>query len=639
MASETDVLSDILNWSKNRPLWQQHALYQLYTSGLSDIDVEKLLNICKGNITDPECLNEANMNSPDNSAKEVAIKGISDVINVNALAPDQKLPINPIGMTIIYGDNGSGKSGYIRILKQCCRTRNRGSVIRNIYSSSMAKAEAKIRYKENNRDHDLSWIEGTTPDTPLTTVSIFDSSTANVHVDSANDIAYMPFSMELLLKLAEICKIVASKLQAEIAIIKSKTPKALLQSAINQNTQAGRLLNNLSSNTKIEDLNALTSFSTEENKRYETLCSDLAIDPKKAIDELNRKRIKLEEIAKKCKTFYETIDEESHQKLKSLKTDLEIKIAAANVAASEQFKDEPLPGIGSDVWKTLWDSAKIYSEQGAYPGKSFPNTAEDAVCVLCQQTLSQEAIHRMKKFQSFIMDDTKQKETVARESYNTHLKNIEKHRMKHAEAKSLYLFLTENLDDEELSEAIRHFCIMLLLRVRAILRFTDNIPTPPLFPQNLFDSQHNSILSRISDLADSKTANKRQLLENEKKEFEARKALLIIQNDIISEIERKKEIQQLEKLIKDETATDGITRKSTDISKQLITDTLRAQFAKEAAALKISNLAIELQQTKSDLASPQFKVSLTRSPKTKVGNILSEGEFRCVAIASAQDKK
>ncbi len=37
-------------------------------------------------------------------------------------------------MTIIYGDNGMGKSGYARILKRACRARHPGEIEPNIYA-------------------------------------------------------------------------------------------------------------------------------------------------------------------------------------------------------------------------------------------------------------------------------------------------------------------------------------------------------------------------------------------------------------------------------------------------------------------------------------------------------------------------
>ena len=57
----------------------------------------------------------------DLEAKDnVIIKKISDIKNVNALAEsgiEFTTADTSAGLTIVYGRNGSGKSGYIRILK------------------------------------------------------------------------------------------------------------------------------------------------------------------------------------------------------------------------------------------------------------------------------------------------------------------------------------------------------------------------------------------------------------------------------------------------------------------------------------------------------------------------------------------
>ena len=55
---------------------------------------------------------------------------------VNALAEDQTLKFAP-GLTIVYGDNGAGKTGYIRILKQACRARGQEEILGNVVSGAL----------------------------------------------------------------------------------------------------------------------------------------------------------------------------------------------------------------------------------------------------------------------------------------------------------------------------------------------------------------------------------------------------------------------------------------------------------------------------------------------------------------------
>src|SRR3546814_15422586 len=63
-------------------------------------------------------------------------------------------------------------------------------------------------------------------------------------------------------------------------------------------------------------------------------------------------------------------------------------------------------GVGGEAWRVLWDSARRYSTEIAYPGQPFPPSAEDAHCMLCQQPLEAEARARMARFEDFIQKDT-----------------------------------------------------------------------------------------------------------------------------------------------------------------------------------------------------------------------------------------
>jgi ABC-type multidrug transport system ATPase subunit len=52
---------------------------------------------------------------------------------VNALAEDQSLKFGK-NLTVVYGDNGAGKTGYIRILKDSCRARGQEKILGNVVS-------------------------------------------------------------------------------------------------------------------------------------------------------------------------------------------------------------------------------------------------------------------------------------------------------------------------------------------------------------------------------------------------------------------------------------------------------------------------------------------------------------------------
>jgi energy-coupling factor transporter ATP-binding protein EcfA2 len=630
----TQVLSELVEWSKDRPLWQRHALHRLCViNDFTDNDILALVGICKQNTSDITLFSMDDIQI-QNQGEKVTLKSIQNVENVNALAKDQTLQFYPSGLIIVYGDNGSGKTGYIRILKQICRARNpkNETILPNIYEVNPGVSTAKITFVANNSEYQVDWIKDKATSSLLSSISVFDSTTANIHVETTNDVAYVPYPMELLRKLVNVCISVKQKFQDEINIIKSQTPAALKLPKCHPNSPVGLIINNLKDTTSIEKIHQLAALSEVELKRREQLIIDLSVDSNKILRDLNNRLSKLNELTTLINQLVHVISDKSYSDLAELKKTYEVSKKTANVAASELFKDEPLPNIGGDVWKTLWESAKKYSEEIAYIGQSFPVT-QDANCVLCQQIIEPQAAQRLNKFNEFIADDAKRKEKISFTNYQKHLDFINSNNISIKKINELVSFIAHELDNQLLSEKLRKFLIKTKWRLRSIIKLKLNLPTLPDFLNTNLEIEQNNLKQRISDLSNVNDTAHRQLLIEERTALDDRVWLEIVKNDVIEEIHRKKQIKQLEDFIK-QTSTTPITAKISDISEILVTNALRAQFAKEIASLKISSLAIELNQEKSSYGSAQFKVILTRNPSVKVGQVLSEGEFRCIALAA-----
>ena len=86
---------------------------------------------------------------PNAAAMAVTLKAIHGAENVNALKPGEHLTFDKVGLTVVYGDNGSGKSGYARILKEACRARTpKGDIIfPNIYAKTTRTAKGSYRFR------------------------------------------------------------------------------------------------------------------------------------------------------------------------------------------------------------------------------------------------------------------------------------------------------------------------------------------------------------------------------------------------------------------------------------------------------------------------------------------------------------
>lgn len=166
------VLTAIYQWSLSRPLWQRDALRRLLAQNeLSDGDIVELTLICKsecglspseGETPKAAPLQEAHIGFAGSAGDAVCITGIRNVCRVNALAEGESLTFGSTGITVVYGDNGSGKSGYTRILKHVCRARAAPErILPNIFrQTAPEKACAVLDYVTGGKEKSWQWQEG-----------------------------------------------------------------------------------------------------------------------------------------------------------------------------------------------------------------------------------------------------------------------------------------------------------------------------------------------------------------------------------------------------------------------------------------------------------------------------------------------
>ncbi|WP_428031412.1 hypothetical protein [Ancylobacter sp.] len=106
------------------------------------------------------------------------------------------------------------------------------------------------------------------------------------------------------------------------------------------------------------------------------------------------------------------------------------KRAAATLAAEEAFSRAPLPGVGAEAWRTLWEAARRYAVEVAYPDRVFPPTDSESYCVLCHQTLPAEAAARMADFDRFVQADTSAAATLAEDALAAALQVLQTSRVR-----------------------------------------------------------------------------------------------------------------------------------------------------------------------------------------------------------------
>ena len=630
------ALSEIVTWSAGCPDWQKDALRRLCSKDkLEQDDITALLAICKGK-QQGEQITTNHIRDPAASNVEVSLSKLHNVQHVNALQSGETLQFCKNGLTVIYGDNGAGKSGYARVLKQACRARGDDNILPNIYAAQKGTPQAEIAFRIGNQNHNVTWKKGTTADPRLTAISVFDSRAAGVHVDGTNHLAYTPAPLRIMAALADSCKEIKDRLNDEISIIEARTPDILKNPPCNADTEVEKLISALSAKTLDSKVEELAGLSDEETERLQTLAADLASDPARLARQLQGQKQQIDRLKEQLGSLFSAVSDDAITEIRRLYKVYTTNRDAAALVSQDMFSDEPLLDVGSDVWRSLWESARTYSDQKAYPDRKFPAIEDDARCVLCHQELTPEASARLSGFEKFVLDDSKKREDDALKAYQVAYDAMKSHRIK--QIHKITSMIRDDIGNEAVAASVKQCAIQNAWRLRAVLRSIDDedaaLPVPNSVPMASLSELSLFLETRANTFLTEKDSPQRKAFIAEHNDLADRQWLGTVKADVLEQIKRLKEVDKLKKAQKTANTT-KITNLSKELATGLVTDRLRARFSQEIARLGIAEQhAIELKHAKTSAGIPLFHVRMISRPDQAVGNILSEGEHRCVALAA-----
>ncbi len=645
------VLEIILDWSRDRPAWQRDALRRIVqVQKLSETDFAELAALCKFSRTEkpsesdpkPRPLEASHLPANPGAGASVALTAIKDVSAVNQLASQQILSFGSTGITVVYGDNGAGKSGYARLLKRACRARHSEVILPNVYGGPATNtASATLCYSVGGAAQTPEPWQDTGKPAPqphpvLSAISVFDADCAAVHLKGKNEVAFRPFGLDVPDELGTACKQVKALLDADKKQQETARNAIFLAPPWKTTTAVGKALAALTYKTSVAALEKLGTLTEQEQARLTRLTEDLSKNPATAAAEQKLKADRIKRLGSVLAAIAAGTADDVLDRLLALHRDATTKRDVARLAAQGLFGTDALPDVGGEVWRNLWEAARRYSTETAYLAAPFPPTKPDTLCVLCQQPLSAEAIQRMKRFEAFIRDDTDRQAQEAEQVFATAAHTLAELAIS---LRSISDSLREvALHDKALDRAICRALASARLRRSATRRRIAGdeqaiIPAAELFPSAAISDLEVQVRKYAADLEKAATGEERKALEAERQELSDRAVLHAHKPTVKAEIERLKAIRFLDDCLGD-TTTNAITKLGNDIADQVLTPRLRDKFSAEIIGLVGVNIRVEMVRSGGQYGSPQYQIRLLAKPDAKVADILSEGEQTCVAIAA-----
>jgi energy-coupling factor transporter ATP-binding protein EcfA2 len=638
-----NLLHEIVVWSQDRPPWQRDALRRLLQGGeLSEADVATLTDICKssqGLAAQPEVNPLAAEHVPA-LASGMAAVSLTSILHhrgVNALAEDQTLNFGP-KLTLVYGDNAAGKTGYTRILKIACRARGPEDILGNVVSGQMPfSLVVSIKYQVDGEAEPHEWTADA-EDSAISRVSVFDSHCAAVYLTEKTNVAFRPFGLDLFDKLVKACKAVRSALEKEQSGLASSLTDVVL-SMLPPQTAAAKAVSNITSLTRPETIRSLATLSEDEQSRLglleKALIDAQAADPAKLVRELNLRRSRLQKLALHVREVEHVLSTESVTAIFDVRAEGRRKNEEARRLREATLK-AVLLGTGSDNWKEMWEAARRFSNSDVYPSQKFP-ALSPASCVLCQRVLDPETDERLRQLETFISSITEVELKQARDKFVRLRKTF-------MELKTVEQSVDEtineiSLDHEEIAKLLTSSLTAAENRRRAILSaLTEDKDLAHDYPKIIPVTEKVSDLisqidARIRLANDPATKRNHQTIQTEIEELRARKLLAKHEATVLDEIERRKKYAAYALCI-DETKTQSITQKSTIVTKTAVSERLKQSFRDELKALSFNHVEVELREVGGADGVMYHRLVLSRAPGVELPKVASEGEQRCLSVAA-----
>lgn len=637
------LLQEILNWSQNLPDWQSDAVARLLAKQTLTIedqeDLYSLLKLANG-IPDakgrkPKRLTADQIPAQVKSSTHVELLAIKNMRFVNAIAENQHLPFSSSGLTVIYGDNGSGKSGYSRVFKRACRARDQ---IEAIYPNAAlptektGKAVAVFEINIDGEQQEVHWIDGQAAPEALSSFAIFDSRCARAYLDKEDDFSYVPYGLDVFEGLAKLCKQIKSMIDTESA---QSAPDLSAFIPLHGETAVGKLISGLSARTTPDQINALATLSQEEITQHVVLGKSLKENnPKQKAAQLRLQARRVATIVGNANQKSALVDQAVVAKLRRLADSYRTAQSAAALAAKKFEKGESLlPGTGGEAWRELFDAARKFAVE-SHPDKTFPDLGAGTSCPLCQEPLA-EGASRLQRFEDFIKEDAEKSSQQRRLALYAEYKPF------------IECNLSLNIDDVTYSEIegldpklaseLRIFEQSLMVRQEAIKAAvishewegTDQALVNPSPQFQVLAKKLNAEAETLEKASDEKA---RASVQKQFDEYDARVRLNQVKDSVILAVERLKHQTKLKQCLLAVNTT-AISRKASELAEKVVSQELAESLNREFKLLGVGSLHVSL-KSRSDRGKALHKLKLELPQSRNPAEILSEGEQRAIAIGS-----
>ncbi len=624
------IVDFLWEWTLNQGDWSKLLISKIVISEnpLSIADRETVFNHFLQSINLVPGLSTLTVTKPIYTpiAKTIELDSLSSITGVNRLAKNQTINFAK-NITVIYGENGTGKTGYSRILKTIGFSYDTNkTILPNIYSTAEPQS-ATINFKSNGNPQTFIW-NGTNTISELANISVFNSSCVQFSIIDRNLIV-SPIGFHLFQLVSDELNALTHLLNKKIAA--HPTTLIWLENLTPGTTQHS-FIETLSATSTEQKLIELSDFTPTHESALTAKETELSnLNKAFLLSQIQALRSQIQEldlIIGKIQKAQTLLNDTNWQVLLGFNREITKLKNKAQTGIKEIAEERGIEFYQTAEFISFIQAAESYIKIIDKPG--YPEDGD--ICVYCLQPLDESAKDFLKSYRTLLNDKT-QGDLIT-------LRNKKANLIQHVSQVDVNLTFHQQTFGTDKNQEV--------IQPREINDYNTNLGalkttfvTDTVAQGSNFTFEYQTIISFLTDKRTSINNNLTQKLES-------------LENLDTREATLKKEIAELKdrKLLSGKVAevrtaianhkivytlnnnsgsfnTNAISRKTSSAREDLVRQDFEDLFNKELTALRKANLKIDL-SFGTDRGNSKVYQNISCHALV---DILSEGEQKSIALA------
>lgn len=615
--------------------WKVHILNKVLSK--SKIDSKKLLEEAIHFMDSREMPDKfSDIDRNDEDKQVLTIDEIRTPRNINALSSDINFSLGK-KLNVFYGENGSGKSSYVRMFRKFAdnyfTSEKDLTIIPNVYmeQSSEETIEQVVETTYSlGEQKKKEVVDINQRHAVLCKINVFDSDSIVPLINNDLNFSILPKGFENFQITSDLLDTLRIETLKAIEYMSESQNKIFMDSS---NDFIREELDNILGNVKATgELNGYLESNYPKSKEYEDVVREIDVqitelessNPRDKIIILNAQKTKIFSIMKSIENLSVLLNQKNLTKVNKLIVDFEEKIVEEREFNQSFKKRISFLEVVNSEWLEFINAGKHYFDS---INKKQINSNEP--CIFCSTPLNSTNVILIESYIKQVSNSNREKlDSIEKEIRNHDITNMMKLLVKEEEAlfesekfiekiKSTMQLLNRNIDIFNASLKEKK-----TIGAEVILDVTDVMEAIKL--------EIEALNSRIENLSRSKieTGELIASLKSSKVHVQKNEKLHNLTEQLEKWLSLQENIEKYKK-IKGKFSTKMLTRKQAEAFKVIVQEEYIKTFRKFSKDLKVSNVNLKLIPKKGETLRKKF----VASEKYKVTQIMSEGEQRAIAMA------